>query len=826
MKKLFVAFGFVMFAMYVSGALWVRVNQLGYLPEDVKVAVCLCDELTENPVVELRSALTAQKVDCPISVEPCGEFYQFKSTFRIRFSDFKGNGNYFLVVNDTPSPFFRIADDVYDGTADFLLNYMRQQRCGYNPSLDQTCHQHDGFEVRGVPDSLPCRKVDVRGGWHDASDYLQYTTTSANAIYQMLFAYKNNPTAFADNYDAAGRKGANGIPDILDEAKWGLDWLDKMNPEPEVYYNQIADDRDHASFRFPSEDFVDYGWGEGTGRPVYLVSDEPQGLMKYRNRSNGKASTVGKFASSFSLGAQLLSPYYPDFAERIGQKAKEAFAYASRYPGVSQTAPGKSPYFYEEDNWTDDMELAAVTLFKQTNDNDYWKKAVAFGRMEPLTPWMGSDTANHYQWYPFVNLGHFSILSEASASSKVKKEFAMNTRNAIERVSARAAENPFRMGVPFIWCSNNLVTAMATHCHLYRTLTGDMQFVEMETALRDWLFGCNPWGTSMVVGLPAYGDYPVDPHSALWVNYKIPVNGGLVDGPVYGAIYNGLIGVRLSEPDEYAHFQSDWAVYHDDWGDYSSNEPTMDGTASLTYYLSAMAKRSTPDKNVYSRGGIIKTDPDKKRISLIFSGHEFADGYPTISKVLKKRKIKAAFFFTGDFYRNTAHHKMIKKLIADGHYVGAHSDQHLLYAAWEKQDSTLVSRETFVADIRANYREIQKFKSDISDVNLFLPAFEYYNDSIAALAKSLGLQVVNYTPGTRTNGDYTVPQMDNYYSSDFLFKSVMAEEQKNGLNGNIMLMHIGTDARRTDKFYNYLDKLIVALQRKGYQFVNLPEAIK
>ena len=133
------------------------------------------------------------------------------------------------------------------------------------------------------------------------------------------------------------------------------------------------------------------------------------------------------------------------------------------------------------------MELAAVTLFKQTNDNDYWKKAVAFGRMEPLTPWMDSDTANHYQWYPFVNLGHFSILSEASASSKVKKEFAMNTRNAIERVSARAAENPFRMGVPFIWCSNNLVAAMATHCHLYRTLTGDMQFVEMETALRDWL---------------------------------------------------------------------------------------------------------------------------------------------------------------------------------------------------------------------------------------------------------------------------------------------------------------------------------------------------
>ena len=60
----------------------------------------------------------------------------------------------------------------------------------------------------------------------------------------MMFAYQENPESFGDFYDAAGLPGANGIPDIVDEIKWGLDWLNRMNPAPGELYNQIADDRD------------------------------------------------------------------------------------------------------------------------------------------------------------------------------------------------------------------------------------------------------------------------------------------------------------------------------------------------------------------------------------------------------------------------------------------------------------------------------------------------------------------------------------------------------------------------------------------------------
>jgi hypothetical protein len=92
----------------------------------------------------------------------------------------------------------------------------------------------------------------------------------------------------------------------------------------------------------------------------------------------------------------------------------------------------------------------------------------------------------------------------------------------------------------------------------------------------------------MIVGLPEKGDYPENSHSSYVVKGG-QVYGGLVDGPVYQTIFNSLKYIYLSKKDEYAQFQTKLAVYHDDFADYSTNECTMDGTASLIYYLSAIS---------------------------------------------------------------------------------------------------------------------------------------------------------------------------------------------------------------------------------------------
>jgi len=123
-----------------------------------------------------------------------------------------------------------------------------------------------------------------------------------------------------------------------------------------------------------------------------------------------------------------------------------------------------------------------------------------------VTPWIGSDTARHYQWYPFVNMGHPAIARVQAIQND--SEFAGYMKKGLELTGLKAVKNPFHIGIPFIWCSNNLVAAILTQAHLYCEITGDNTYAELEAAHRDWLFGCNPWGTSMVVGLPEKGDYP------------------------------------------------------------------------------------------------------------------------------------------------------------------------------------------------------------------------------------------------------------------------------------------------------------------------------
>ncbi|MCX6150062.1 MAG: glycoside hydrolase family 9 protein [Ignavibacteriales bacterium] len=822
MKKSFILW-FVLITIIFAQKSWIRVNQLGYLEKSIKVAVFLSKENTQPSFFELCDALTGETIWKGEKVKSFGIYGNFISSSRLDFSEFQKTGAYYIQIGEFKSPIFRIANDVYNGTADFLLRYMRQQQSGYNPFLKDSCHTQDGFII--YHPTLDSTHINVFGGWHDATDYLQYVTTSANAVFQMLFAYQQNPSSFKDDFDKDGNPGLNGIPDIVDQAKWGLDWLVKMNPSADLMFNQLADDRDHVGFRLPINDKASYG--KNTERPVYFCSGKPQGVFKYKNRADGVASTAGKFASAFALGSQVIRKYYPEFSEMIRKKSIDAYNLGKKYPGVCQTAPCKSPYFYEEDNYVDDMELAASQLYQISGDKKYIDEAQKYGNKEPVTLWMGADTASHYQWYPFLNLGHYFLGKDNN--KKISKTFTEYFKKGIENVYQKGKTNPFLIGIPFIWCSNNLVAAMLTQSKLYYEITGDSKYQEMEAALRDWLFGCNPWGTSMIIGLPEDGDYPDDPHSSIQIITKRRIDGGLIDGPVYSTIFNKLEGLKLASPDEYADVQPGRMVYHDDYGDYSTNEPTMDGTASLTYYLSALQGEGEKSlvKKIYQfdQGGIIRTDRSKKEIHLLFTGGDFAEGGSVIRRVLKKHKIKAHFFFTGDFYRKPELASLIYNLKNDGHYLGAHSDKHLLYAPWEKRDSLLVTRDEFISDLKANYAEMEKFKIKKKDAFFFIPPYEWYNQKISDWCKEIGIQLINFSPGTSSNADYTTPDMPGYKSSDEIYNRILDYEKNNvdGLNGFILLTHIGTDARREDKFYNKLDNLITDLKKKGYKFTLLQE---
>ena len=576
---------FFSFAKKENENQWIRINWLGYTPNGIKVAVWCSKDKSQISSFELVDSTSGKIVFSGKTGKSFGAYGPFTNTYRLNFSSFEKPGIFYLKAGKAISPSFKIDKDVYKGTADFCLFYLRQQQSGFNPFLKDSCHTHDGYTMYGpMPDST---HIDVVGGWHDASDYLQYSTTSANATWHLLAAYRDFPKVFADKKQANGLDGKDGIPDVLDEAKWGLDWLLKMHPRPDWMFNQLGDDRDHRGMRIPKEDSF---YGKGFERPVYFINGLPQQRGKFMNHTTGTSSTAAKFASAFSLGASLFEKSNASYAKELINHAKSAINYALIKPGVTQTVSVVSPYIYAEDNWTDDMELAFAMMARSSSNYNYSRKQLLdssfkYSQEEKVTPWFYRDTANHYQYYPFINLGHYELAKQLKG--KEKDSIISYYKQGIEDVWNRAKQNAFYRGVPFIWCSNNLTTSFAIQCMWYQKLSGDKSFAQLEQANIDWLFGCNPWGTSMVYGLPSWGDTPTDPHSAFTHIGHYPIYGGMVDGPVYTSIYKNLIGITLYNGDEYSQFQSNLAVYHDDYGDYSSNEPTMDGTASLVYLLAS-----------------------------------------------------------------------------------------------------------------------------------------------------------------------------------------------------------------------------------------------
>ena len=169
---------------------FIRANQIGYGTRATKVAIAF----SKSALAKTFSVLDAdtQRTAFGGKARPLAgvAWGQFEHHAELDFTLFTKSGRYILRVGEARSFPFTINARAYAELPDQLLEFMRQQRCGYNPWLGTNCHQFDGHTAYGP---LPAGTyVDARGGWHDAADLLKYLITSANATAQMLLAYELN----------------------------------------------------------------------------------------------------------------------------------------------------------------------------------------------------------------------------------------------------------------------------------------------------------------------------------------------------------------------------------------------------------------------------------------------------------------------------------------------------------------------------------------------------------------------------------------------------------------------------------------------------------
>src|SRR5947199_218262 len=416
--------------------IFIRINQLGYHPRDPKIAIVFSRKPL-SPKFNVRNAVTNAIEFEGAAKSVSGRWAQFDHHAELDFSTLRKTGTYLVEVEGTQSPQFEIGINVYAELPDELLEFMREQRCGYNPFLDAVCHSFDGRTAFGPRPAGTY--LDATGGWHDA------------------------------------------------------------------------------------------GRAAGRSRVVYFADGKPQGLRQYLRESTGVANLAGRYAAAMALGYQIWKNVQRmrDYAAKLLREGREVYALGKAKEGVQQGNSYGAPYRYEETTWADDMEWGAAELFRATGERNYLTDAIRYAKLAADESWMGKEQTKHYQYYPFMNLGHFRLYELVDRN--MRKILSDYYRSGLERCARAAEKNPYRIGVPFIWCSNNLVVALATQAVLYERMTGDKKYEQLVARQVDWLLGRNPWGFSMFTEIPTDGVFPRDVHLMTNSILKRPIRGGLVD---------------------------------------------------------------------------------------------------------------------------------------------------------------------------------------------------------------------------------------------------------------------------------------------------------
>ena len=254
-----------------------------------------------------------------------------------------------------------------------------------------------------------------------------------------------------------------------------------------------------------------------------------------------------------------------------------------------------APYFTEEDNWTDDMQLAAAELYARQANATISTMPCATRTHGTGDAFGWARTVHVHEWYPFVNIGHY-LLSNVTDAAAVSKEFRRNLRTGIERVSERGKAIRSSTAFQASGAPTNR-NAMITQCRLYRETTGDPTLSGNGIGFcATGFFGCNPAGNQYGGRSAALGRGYARTSAFVVCGEGIGyVPGALIDGPVYATIFTSLAGhhaARSVQP-----FSGTQMVYHDDVNDYSTNELTMDGTGASPFLSAPERGRGTHGHN-------------------------------------------------------------------------------------------------------------------------------------------------------------------------------------------------------------------------------------
>ena len=592
----------------------VRVDQLGYLPDESKVAYLLAAAPADEApftVIDDAGAVVLKGSAGP-DRGPWNDAWP--AVHPLDISALSEPGSYRIVLSGTveaTSPPFAVGSpaDLFEPRIDDAVAFFQAQRDGPDVIPGELGRQPSHLNDRDLdvfawptyedPDSDTIvgnslrridRHADLSGGWFDAGDFIKFTHTTAYSVGLMNLA--------------ARELGTTAPAALIDEARFGQDWLERAwDQGTGTLYMQVgigsgntsgSFNGDHDLWRLPEADDALAGRQNRylRSRPAFRASDPGKPLPP---------NLAGRMAAAFALAAQVDAPGDPTRARQELATAATIFRRAKTSNVKERDVVTALPHaFYPESSWRDDMEWAAAELAQagQALGDERaggWLRDGAQWAAEYLRREAGDDTLNLYDTSA---VAHADLVRAMRAAPTVTG-LAVDEAKLIDDLQSQLAigversnADPFAAGAIYddFDAAPHTFGLVAT-ARLYEALTGDGSYDAFATGQRNWALGANPWGTTLMIGtgtdFPSCPQHVVANLSGTQHGSQPILRGAVVNGPNSADLFTDGLDEFFEEGhpcppdgvDAYAAFNGHGSQYVDDVRSWQTVEPAIDFTA-------------------------------------------------------------------------------------------------------------------------------------------------------------------------------------------------------------------------------------------------------
>jgi endoglucanase len=507
-----------MFQRSEAGSDRIVVDQVGYRPQDPKIAILRGAETGDFEVVNTATGKSVYSNAIPTNGK------QDQATgdeiYILDFTPLKDAGTYQVRIKgsaDVSQP-FSISRDAYSGVLETALEGFYYQRCGTDVNngaiwRHTACHLDDAA-LYGHPEIT----VSCAGGWHDAGDYGKYVPTGAVSAAFLLYLYEDKPASFIDRQLKIPEAG-NAVPDILDEARWELSWLLKMQDSSGGVHHKIS------SLQWTGE---------------HLPDHDPDKRYLFEISSTATAAS----AAVLALGARMFEKFDKPFSVALLRSSVLCWKYLSIHPGIVPDGGFHNPADvvggeYGDADDHDERLWASVELYRTTGNELYHRYFLAhyeeeLAKMAPVSWVQVQDFA----------LVSYTQIASSSSDKKVRAEIVAKLTDKCDDLVRQVSVNGYRtaLGIDeYYWGSNSVDAAYGFDLIAAYNVTRSDRFLNAALDQLHYLLGRNTFGLSFVTGVGSHRvDHPYHQFSML-LHDGNPVPGLLAGGPNSSSKLHGTI---------------------------------------------------------------------------------------------------------------------------------------------------------------------------------------------------------------------------------------------------------------------------------------------